>query len=418
MRVAMAKRYFKLSDDVHVSGRWELGAPLDQGGQKVWTWLFMRGEPFALTARLRVPLSRPGKPLEFSEAGAAVPIVHEKVRSILTRVAPSDVQLIPAEVQAQGEGYFALNALRKVKCIDDAVCEEVQLWTTEDGQPDLVGEYRVVAGMRIDPMKVGDAKVFRPWGWPVVLIVSEEIKEVMEREGVTGVKFQEVTGSSELSPVEREHNRKLLERLKQVAAAREAFWRTLGGLDEESLVPIIVGAGWPAQRQAWRLIHRAGGGTLLVTDGLSDPDVNREEPSVGFGLELALETDELAERVEQRWQQRLLQRVGDEVAAHERVRECLKVGSASMEVPGEDMPPELVTDEGRVGVLLGMEVSALPRTFDMPAGAVRLVTVQVLLPGELEYLLKQGERGLEGLLQRFMVSGQHHRVSARRRPVV
>jgi hypothetical protein len=35
----MARRYFKLSDDVHWPGRWELGAPLDGRGQKVWTWL-------------------------------------------------------------------------------------------------------------------------------------------------------------------------------------------------------------------------------------------------------------------------------------------------------------------------------------------------------------------------------------------
>jgi hypothetical protein len=414
----MAMRYFKLSDDVYVSGRWELGVPLDQHGQKVWTWLFRRGEPVELAGHLRVPLYRPGKPLEFSEAGAAVPIVHEKVASILSRLAPSDVQLIPAEVQAQNRRYFALNALRKVKCIDDAACEEVQYWTAEDDQPDMVGEYRVVAGMRIDPAKVGDAKVFRPWGWPVVLIVSEEIKEAMEREGVTGVKFQEVTGPSEVSPEERERSRKLRERYKQTDTAREAFWRTLGRLDEELLIPIVAGGSWPARRQAWRLVHRPGGSSLLVTDGLSDFYVDREEPSVGFGLELALETDEPLGRVDQSWQQRLLERVGDEVAAHERVRERLKVGMMSMEVSGKDMPPELVTAEGRVAVLLGIEAGTLPRSFDMPAGAVRLVTLQVLLPGELEYLLKQGKRGQEELVRRFMASGQQHRVSARRRPVV
>jgi hypothetical protein len=55
-----------------------------------------------------------------------------------------------------------------------------------------VGEYRVVAGMRIDPDKVGDARIFRPWGWTVALIVSEELKQAMEQEGLTGTRFIEV----------------------------------------------------------------------------------------------------------------------------------------------------------------------------------------------------------------------------------
>lgn len=189
----MATRYFKLSDDVYVPGRWELGAPLDERGQKIWTWLFRRGEPAEVVGPIRIPLSRPGRPLEFSVAGAAVPIVHQKVAAILAELASDDIQLIPVRLESQAEGYFILNVLRVVKCIDDAACEEVQYWTPEDGQPDLVGEYRAVAGMRIDPTKVGDARVFRPWGWPVVLIVSEVIQAAMERAGISGARFQDVT---------------------------------------------------------------------------------------------------------------------------------------------------------------------------------------------------------------------------------
>jgi hypothetical protein len=189
----MATRYFKLSDDVYWPGRWELGAPLDGRGQKVWTWLFRRGEPAVVEGPIRIPLSLPGKSLDFSVAGAAVPIIHEKVAAIFTELTPNDVQLIPVRIDSQADEYFILNVLRVVRCIDDAACEEVQYWTPEDGQPELVGEYRVVAGMRIDPTRVSDAKVFRPWGWPVVLIVSEYIRAALARMGVSGAKFQDVT---------------------------------------------------------------------------------------------------------------------------------------------------------------------------------------------------------------------------------
>ncbi|HEX8823418.1 MAG TPA: AHH domain-containing protein, partial [Archangium sp.] len=49
-------------------------------------------------------------------------------------------------------------------------------------------------GMRIDPTRVGDAKVFRTWGWTTALIVSEDVKMALELVGITGAKFKDVTG--------------------------------------------------------------------------------------------------------------------------------------------------------------------------------------------------------------------------------
>ena len=70
----------------------------------------------------------------------------------------------------------------------------MERWVPEDenDQPELAGQYRNVVGMRIDKSRVGDAKVFRPWGWPVVLVVSEDIKDALERTGATGLRFTEV----------------------------------------------------------------------------------------------------------------------------------------------------------------------------------------------------------------------------------
>jgi hypothetical protein len=55
-----------------------------------------------------------------------------------------------------------------------------------------VGHYKNVRGLKVDPAKIGDAHIFRPWGWLVVLIVSEHIKRALEQEGITGTKFIEV----------------------------------------------------------------------------------------------------------------------------------------------------------------------------------------------------------------------------------
>ena len=105
---------------------------------------------------------------------------------------PNDVQLFPVDVQGQAETYFLMNVARTVRCIDNKASKEVQLYTLEDGRPDRVGEYRSVIGLRIDKAKVGDARVFRPWGWPPPIIVDGEIKEALERSGISGGRFDEV----------------------------------------------------------------------------------------------------------------------------------------------------------------------------------------------------------------------------------
>ncbi len=360
----------------------------------------------------------PGRPLDFSLADYSTPVVHARVANLFAELAPADVQLVPVKIVSHSDEYFILNITRIVKCIDDKASTEVKYWRSEDGRPEKTGSYRAVYGMRIDPTVVGDAKVFRAWGWTSALIVSEDIKEALERAHVTGAKFKEVTGPSAISAEDRERKQQLLRLREQTDAARGAFWRTLGKLDEELIIPIVVGGSWPARRQAWRVIHRSGGRTLLVTDGLSDFFVDGAEPSVGFGLELALETDASLKRVEKSWPLLLLERVGDEVAEHESVRAKLKVGLMSMEVSGKGMPQSLVTGDGRVGVLLGLAASTLQGHFTLPAGEVRLVTVKALLPGELAYLLEHGQKGRDELVRRLVASGDEHLSQARRQPVV
>jgi len=95
-------------------------------------------------------------------------------------------------VEGQEAPYFILNALRILRCIDDARCKRVEYWKPEDNRPDKLGEYKVVSGLRVDPAKVGDARIFRPWGWRVALILSEDLKEALAAENITGTRFVEV----------------------------------------------------------------------------------------------------------------------------------------------------------------------------------------------------------------------------------
>jgi len=187
----MAKRYFELSDDVMLPGRWHLAMPQDAQGTKVDDYAFWRGKPVPIKSRLRIPIEIVGKPLDYTEAGLNIPVVHVQVASLFAELASEDVQLLPVDVEGQPDQYLILVATRLFRCIDEQA-SRIELWTHEDGVPHKVGQYSSVRDLRIDKAKVGSAQVFRCEGWTSSLIISGEIKEALERMGATGTRFEEV----------------------------------------------------------------------------------------------------------------------------------------------------------------------------------------------------------------------------------
>jgi hypothetical protein len=78
-------------DDVSVPGRWELGVPVDQQGREVEDpWMFKNGVPVRVDGRLQVPMTIPGKSLDFSLArtwGWTIAlIVSEEVKGAMERI--------------------------------------------------------------------------------------------------------------------------------------------------------------------------------------------------------------------------------------------------------------------------------------------------------------------------------------------
>ena len=187
-------RFFNLKIDVYVPGRWYMAAPTHSDGQRLEDlWVFTRGEPIDAPDRLRIPLHRPGRPLDFTTAGmGSTPILSERAAAVFREMASRDTQLFPVDVEGQSEPYHLLVVARTVRCIDDAACAEARYYTPEDGRLERVGEYQVVSGLRIDKSKVGDARVFKTWGWHPALIIDEKIKTALERTGIVGGYFEEV----------------------------------------------------------------------------------------------------------------------------------------------------------------------------------------------------------------------------------
>ncbi|HZI03683.1 MAG TPA: DUF1629 domain-containing protein [Archangium sp.] len=187
----MPKHFFRLADNMGLPHSWHLAMPRDCQGHKVDDRQFMFGTPVNIEGRLRIPLESPGQPLDFTEAGTSIPVVHVRVAAMFAELALDDVQLLPVDVEGQPDQYLILVATRLIRCIDEQA-SRIELWTHEDGVPHMVGQYASVRDMRIDKAKVGNARVFRPDGWFISLLISEEIKDALEHMGATGTRFEEV----------------------------------------------------------------------------------------------------------------------------------------------------------------------------------------------------------------------------------
>ncbi|WP_338864690.1 imm11 family protein [Myxococcus stipitatus] len=189
----MERRFFALNADRYVKGRWYLSDPTDADGKEIdELWRFSEGRTVELRETLRIPIYRPGEPLDFELAGNT-PIVSERVAAIFRELAPDDVQLFPVTVDGHPGPFFLLNITRLIPCIDDAACREVQYFSAdEELDAAQAGEYRSVAGLRIDKSRVGKTRAFRLWGWYMPIIVDEDLKDALEANGIFGGKFEEV----------------------------------------------------------------------------------------------------------------------------------------------------------------------------------------------------------------------------------
>jgi hypothetical protein len=181
-------RYFQLRDDMTIRGRWHVCEVMFPSGEEP---LFDTGEPVSLSAPLVGTVSHAGRVLDFTITSFNAPLATSSIAEAVSSLAGSDVQCLPVEVAGQ-PAMKVLNALRVIRCLDETRSEFIK-WTKQDHRADLAGQYRQVTKLVLAPDAVpADAHFFRVEGWDVALIVSEALKEAMERVSCFGAKFIEL----------------------------------------------------------------------------------------------------------------------------------------------------------------------------------------------------------------------------------
>ena len=86
-------------------------------------------------------------------------------------------------------GIVVLNAARVIRCVDEQRSEFVE-WTEPDERSDKLGKHQSISELVLVRSRIPiDAHFFRIKDWTVALIVSEVVKNAMERIGCCGAEL-------------------------------------------------------------------------------------------------------------------------------------------------------------------------------------------------------------------------------------
>ncbi len=166
--------------------RWFLSGLSSSKGEAVDDYQFKRGNPVDVFEPLRISVQIPGRVLDFTHW--PLPIVKPRVADIIEAMDPHAIQRIPIKVIGHDEPFEVMNVIARLDCIDRSVTK-IRMWTEEDGFPELVGKYKAVEWLKVDPSKVGGSHIFLIEKWTVAMVVSDVLRESLVSTHVTAISF-------------------------------------------------------------------------------------------------------------------------------------------------------------------------------------------------------------------------------------
>jgi uncharacterized protein DUF1629 len=181
-------KYYKLLDNIYYPQRWYLGdiVPDDDN------WKFIYGhriDETTLSPNLEVEVYVDGRSMDYTKTEAyGVPVVSERLMKALSFI--DTLQFIPVIIK--NVKYYVMVVCSLVDCVDESRSDFDRYEENNLVRPDKAGEYKCFYKLKIDAQRVGLNKIFRLKGYDIVIIVSEEIKHLIESASSSDAKFIEV----------------------------------------------------------------------------------------------------------------------------------------------------------------------------------------------------------------------------------
>jgi hypothetical protein len=188
-----------------------IGEPIDGMGWQPWVvsvQLDLSTErALQVGARLNVNLvhfeaeADFGASVDFPFTIPQIPVVSARLRTLIMSSGPECAEFFPLTMRypdgtSGPQGYSIANYLTISDCLDRQ-WSDFDVYTKDnlrgwERQPALIGQFRDVRRIVIDRSKIGDCPVFRLWGWPVAIIVREDLMSAIQASSISGCVFGEV----------------------------------------------------------------------------------------------------------------------------------------------------------------------------------------------------------------------------------
>jgi hypothetical protein len=146
------------------------------------------------------------KELDYSDypfGPGLIPVYSSRLRLLMEDLKVNEIQYLPIKIkQRDGKkevfGYTIANYLKIIDCLNREK-SVYQVWTKDnllfwEKRPYMLGTFRDVTKTVLDKGKIGDAKIFRLWGWKMMVVLREDVKQAIEGAGITGCDFYKLEG--------------------------------------------------------------------------------------------------------------------------------------------------------------------------------------------------------------------------------
>jgi hypothetical protein len=129
----------------------------------------------------------PGKPMDFATTALGLPVASPRASTVLLRVAPGDVQLIPCRIDNEYGGFNVVNIVTRLDCADRPRSKVIVPGDPDGGLGDMVAWI-------VDPGRVGEHTLFRLDNEHLTIVLAETLKQEIEREHLVGPGMVEMDG--------------------------------------------------------------------------------------------------------------------------------------------------------------------------------------------------------------------------------
>lgn len=182
--------FFRILADGNAISRWYLKAPLDVRGDEIDSRLFTQGKFYDGGLPVVIPLRRFGEVMDVTFADFDMLVVTTSVIDNILNYLNISIQRFPVCVDGK-EGFEIVNPLMLISCVDESGSEIIK-WNEGDGRPEKVGQFRMITKLKINDDLGINSHLFRVAGWPIALIVSAKLKQLLEKFKVSGIVFAPV----------------------------------------------------------------------------------------------------------------------------------------------------------------------------------------------------------------------------------